>query len=348
MMFILVCRVAIACLMLLMPLAAPGYSQETTGTILGTLVDQTGAVLPAVKVVITSVDTGQVREVVTNNVGQYTASLPVGNYEISFLLPKFQPFTARRISLHVNDRLQVNGRLIVSGAVETLTVTAERLVQPTSAVQNLIQPLAVRELPLLTRTPVQLVTLVPGVSSDLREEACFCDQGNLDISINGARRSAVNWLLDGASNVNVWNNYTLVTTPSLEAIQEINVITSTYAAEWARNGGGVVNAVTKSGTNRFSGSVYEFVRNDALNANSFFRNMAPFPQINSAPPRLRYNNFGYTLGGPALPSRKKLFFFFSQEWRRSTRDKRQVRVIRSRSGVVDGPRQSKLCPARGA
>ena len=313
--------------MLLMPLAAPGYSQETTGTILGALVDQTGGVLPGVKVVITSVDTGQTREVVTNNVGQYTASLPVGNYEISFLLPNFQPFTARGISLHVNDRLQVNGKLVV-GAVETLTVTAERLVQPTSAVQYLIQPVAVRELPLLTRTLVQLVTLVPGVSSDLREDACFCDQGNLNISINGARRSAVNWLLDGASNVNGWNNYTLVTTPSLEAIQEINVITSTYAAEWARNGGGVVNAVTKSGTNRFSGSAYDFLRNDALNANSFFRNMDPRPEINSTPPRLRYNNFGYTLGGPALPSRKKLFFFFSEEWRRSTRDEETVRLRR--------------------
>ena len=125
----------IAWLMLLLPLAVPGYAQETTGTILGALVDQTGGVLPGVKVVITSVDTGQTREVVTNNVGQYTASLPIGNYEISFLLPNFQPFTARGISLHVNDRLQVNGRLIV-GAVETMTVTAERLVQPTSAVRQ--------------------------------------------------------------------------------------------------------------------------------------------------------------------------------------------------------------------
>jgi hypothetical protein len=306
--------------MLLVPLTAPGYSQETTGIIFGTLVDQTGAVLPGVKVRIASVDTGHMREVVTNDVGQYTASLPIGNYEISFFLPNFQPFTARGISLHVNDRLQVNGKLIV-GAVETLTVTAERLIPPTSAVQTLIQPSAVRELPLLTHTFVQLVTLVPGVSSDLREEACFCDQGNLDVSINGARRSAVNWLLDGASNVNGWNNYTLVTTPSLEAIQEINVITSTYGAEWAGNGGGVVNAVTKSGTNRFSGSAYHFLRNDALNANSFFRNMDRGPEINSAPARLRYNNFGYTLGGPVLPTRQKLFFFFSEEWRRSARDK---------------------------
>jgi hypothetical protein len=316
----LVRRAVITCLTLLMS-SASGYSQETKGTILGALVDQTGGVLPGVKVVIASVDTGQVREVVTNNAGQYTASLPVGNYEISFHLPNFQPFTARGISLHVDDRFQVNGKLIV-GALETLTVTAERLVQPTSEVHNLIQSVAVRELPLLTRTPIQLVTLVPGVSSDLREEACFCDQGNLNVSINGARRSAVNWLLDGASNVNIWNNYTLATTPSLEAIQELNVITSTYSAEWARNGGGVVNVVTKSGTNRFSGSAYEFLRNDALNANSFFRNMADIRAGTSDPPRLRYNNFGYTLGGPALPSRKNLFFFFSEEWRRSTRDKR--------------------------
>jgi hypothetical protein len=320
MMLALVRRAAIPCL-LLMPLAAPAYSQETTGTILGALVDQTGAVLPRVKVVITSVETSRIREVVTNNAGQYMASLPVGNYEISFLLPNFRPFTARGISLHVNDRLQVNGKLIV-GAVETLTVTAERLVQPTSAVQHLIQQVAIRELPLLTRTFVQLATLVPGVSSDLREEACFCDQGNLDISINGARRSSVNWLLDGASNVNGWNNYTLVTTPSLEAIQEINVITSTYAAEWARNGGGVVNAVTKSGTNRFSGSAYHFLRNDALNAIPFLRSEDSRAYVNSTPARLRYNNFGYTLGGPALPGRRKLFFFFSQEWRRSTRDER--------------------------
>jgi hypothetical protein len=318
--FPLVPRVAIVCALLLVRLSVPTYAQETSGTILGELVDQTGAVLPQVKVVITSVDTGRIREVATNHVGQYSASLPVGNYEISFLLPNFQPFTARGISLHVNDRLQVNGKLVV-GAVDTLTVTAERLVQPTAAVRHLVPLLAIQELPLLTRTLVQLVTLVPGVSSDLREDACFCDQGNLDISINGARRSAVNWLLDGASNVNGWNNYTLVTTPSLEAIQEVNVITSSYGAEWARNGGGVVNAVTKSGSNRFSGSAYEFLRNDALNANSFFRNMHPRPEINGPPPRLRYNNFGYTIGGPVLPGRKKLFFFFSEEWRRSHRDK---------------------------
>ena len=92
---------------------------------------------------MTSSDTGQTREIVTNSVGQYSATLPIGNYEISFVLPNFQPFTTRGISLHVNDRLQVNAKLVV-GAVETLTVTAERLVQPTSAFAILIQPEAVQ------------------------------------------------------------------------------------------------------------------------------------------------------------------------------------------------------------
>ena len=187
---------------------------------------------------------------------------------------------------------------------------------------------------------------MPGVSSDLREDACFCDQGNLNLSINGARRSAVNWLVDGASNVNGWNNYTLVTTPSLEALEEINVITSSYSAEWARNGGGVINAVTKSGTSRFSGSAYHFLRNDALNANSFFRNMSPRPEINGAPPRLRYNNFGYTIGGPALPGRKKLFFFFSEEWRLSSRDKRAVGSAVPDPDVAHRSRQFRVCSPR--
>jgi hypothetical protein len=315
-----VLRYLAVCLLVTLPAAVLG-AQETTGTILGRVTDQTGGVLPGVKVVITSGGTGETRQTATNSVGQYTVALPIGNYEVSFQLPNFQTYTARRlVLLHVNDKLQVDAKLDV-GAVETLTVTARRLVQQTAAVQAPIQQVAIEELPLLGRTPVQLVTLVPGVSSDLREETCFCDQGNLDISINGARRSAVNWLLDGASNVNAWTNYTLVTTPALEAIQEINVITSSYSAEWPGHGGGVVNAVTKAGSNRFSGSAYEFLRNDRLNANSFFRNLDSNPATNSEPRRLRYNNFGYTAGGPALPTRKTLFFFVSGELRRSVSDK---------------------------
>jgi hypothetical protein len=319
-------RAALATLVLLAAPVGAAHSQETTGTILGTLIDQTGGVLPGVKVVVTSVETGQARKVVTNGAGQYSVSLPVGTYEIGFFLPNFKPFTARGLALHVNDRLQVNGKLVV-GAVETLQVTAERLVQPTATVQYLVSQTAIEELPLLNRTFVQLATLVPGVSSDLFENFCYCAPedlgGTLSTSINGSRWSAVNWLLDGASDVNVKTNDTLLAAPSLESIQEINVLTSNYSAEWPRNGGGIVNVVTKSGTTRFSGSAYEYLQNDALNANDFFRNMSPDPGVNSSPKRLRYNNFGYSLGGPALPGRRKLFFFFSEEWRKSSRSMNQ-------------------------
>ncbi len=317
--------------LMLVPSAVPGYSQETTGTILGTLLDQTGGVLPGVKVTIVRTDTGQTREIVTNNVGQYSAALPIGNYEISFLLPNFQLYTAKGIALHVNDRLSMNAKLDRRRRGDAdRDGGAARSADGRGSVTSLHRSPSAN-CRSCTRTPVELVTLVPGVSSDLREDACFCDQGNLNISINGARRSAVNWLLDGAINVNSFNNYTLVTTPSLEAIQEINVITSNYTAEWARNGGGVVNVVTKSGTSRFSGSAYDFLRNDAPERQLVLSQHGPETGNQQRTTAAPVQQLRVSLGGPALPSRSKLFFFVSQEWRRSARDKRTVRVRRSRS-----------------
>ncbi|MCX6550877.1 MAG: hypothetical protein NTY02_07710, partial [Acidobacteria bacterium] len=114
------------------------------------------------------------------------------------------------------------------------------------------------------------------------------------------------------------SNITLLSTPTLESIQEFRIITSSYAAEWPRSGGGVVNVVTKSGTSKFKGNAYEFFRNDALNANSWFRNQSTNPDVRK-PPYLRYNNFGYTFGGPIVPFKEKAFFFWSQEWRRIQR-----------------------------
>src|SRR5436190_715134 len=123
----------------------------------------------------------------------------------------------------------------------------------------------------------------------------------------------------GVSNVDVGSNITLLSTPTLESIQEFKIITSSYAAEFPRSGGGVVNIVTKGGSQKFQGTAYDFVRNDRFNANSFFRNRSTDPAIRGSAPRLRYQNPGYTIGGPLLPSRQKAFFFWSEEWRYSTR-----------------------------
>jgi hypothetical protein len=294
-------------------------AQETTGTITGVVTDQTGAVLPGVSVTITNTNTSVSRTVVTNQAGQYTATLlPVGAYEVTFELQGFQLVMLKDIALHVNDRLQLDGRLTLGGVAEIIEVTSARtLVQPVAALQSTMTSTQVKELPLNNRNFVQLATLAPGVSSDLADEVGVGLTSVVSISINGGRRNAVNWLVDGVSDVDVGSNITLLSTPSLESIEEFKIITNGYQAEWPRSGGGIVNVVTKSGSARFAGSGYEFLRSDKLNANSFFRNLNPDPAINSAPPKLKYNNFGGTVGGPVVPGR--MFFFFSEELRRINR-----------------------------
>ncbi|OFW09711.1 MAG: hypothetical protein A3H96_01215 [Acidobacteria bacterium RIFCSPLOWO2_02_FULL_67_36] len=285
------------------------------------MTDQSGAVLPGVSVIAKHVQTGRTAEAVTNGAGQYgLALLQPGTYEVSFVLSGFQSATIKGIELHVNDRLDISHKMGVGGLSETIEVSAaQQFVQSSPAVQNLIGPTQIQELPLNNRVFVQLATLVPGVSSDLPDEVGIGLTSTVSISVNGGRRNAVNWLVDGVSNVDVGSNITLLSTPTLESIQEFKIITSSYAAEWPRSGGGIVNIVTRGGTQKFSGTGYEFFRYDKLNANSFFRNSSTNPDIRNNAPRLRYNNFGYTIGGPMLPSRQKAFFFWSEEWRRIAR-----------------------------
>jgi Carboxypeptidase regulatory-like domain len=310
-------------LVLLMLLVAASHiavsAQETTGTITGSAADQTGGALPGVTVTVKNTTVGVTRTVVTNEAGLYTASLlPVGGYEVTFELQGFQTVAVRNITLHVNDRLQIDGKLSVGGVTEAIEVTAARqLVQPVAALQTTVNAQQIREMPLNNRNFVQLATIAPGVSSDLSDEVGVGLASTVSVSINGSRRNAVNWLVDGVSNVDVGSNITLLSTPSLESIDEFKIITNGYQAEWPRSGGGIINVVTKSGGSKFAGSAYEFLRTDKLNANSFFRNLNTDPALNSAPPKLKYNNFGATLGGPAIPN--KMFFFFSEELRRINR-----------------------------
>ena len=140
----------------------------------------------------------------------------------------------------------------------------------------------------------------------------------MSISVNGARRNAVNWLVDGVMNVDVGSNITLLSTPTLESIEQFKIITSSYAAEWPRSGGGIINVVTKSGTSRFSGSGYEFFRSDKLNSNSYFRKQSTDPAVrdNRAGAQVQQLRFHRRRSGA---SKEKLFFFFSEELRRIKR-----------------------------
>jgi hypothetical protein len=354
-------RIALAAA--LCALAMPAMAQEITATLTGTVTDETGAVLPGVTVTVRNTGTGFSKDVVTTGEGVYTAPLlPTGRYEAVFMLAGFQSATATNLQLHVNDRVRVDMTLRTGGVSETVEVNAAaQMIQPMAAVQTLMGSTQVQELPLNNRNFVQLATLVPGVTSSLADEVGVGLTSNVSISINGQRRNAVNWLVDGASNVDVGSNITLLNTPTLESIEEFKIITSSYAAEWPRSGGGIVNVVTKSGTNDFRVSAYEFFRDDSLNANSFIRKQTgcgadgvcldrsangatDFAAIRNNPPALDYHNFGFTVGGPI--KKDKLFFFYSQEWRKISRAPTdRTAIVPEASWLTDPGNANYVAPA---
>src|ERR1043166_5403663 len=338
-------RLTFMALLVTAAVSAAASAQETTATITGTTTDQSGGVLPGVSVTIKNPQAGVSRLVVTSDKGVYTASLlPIGTYDVVFELQGFQTVTVKNVVLHVNDRLQIDGRRTVGGVAETVNVTsATELVQSIPALQTTIGSAQVRELPLNNRNFVQLATLAAGVSSDLSDEVGVGLTSTVSLSVNGARRNALNWLVDGVSNVDVGSNITLLSTPTVDSIEEFKIITNSYAAEWPRSGGGVVNVVTKSGSNSFSGDAYEFLRSDKLNANNFFRNRSTDPKQNSGPAPLKYNNFGGTLGGPVAKDR--LFFFASEELRRIQRATQGTTNVPDPAWLTDPTNANYVAPA---
>jgi hypothetical protein len=233
----------------------------------------------------------------------------------------FKSYVANDVILHVGDHRTLDVTLQVGAVTETVTVsTSEVPVETASAAQDTtITGTQVRELQLNNRNFIQLVALQPGVSSTEPDQVGFGGiSATLAVSVNGNRTSANNWTVDGADVNDSGSNLTIVNVPSIDALGEFTIERSTYDAQYGRSGGGQVNVVTKSGTSQFHGDAYEFVRNDVFNANTFLLNKAGVKK-----PPFRYNDFGYTIGGPAFipghynTDKSKTFFFFSEEWRRT-------------------------------
>lgn len=311
--------------------------EETAATINGQVTDTNGEVIPNATVVVSNNNTGTERRVQTNDEGLYNISpLTPGTYTLSVEQTNFKRYEQTDLVLNARDRRPISITLEPGLTTEVVTVTSDApLIQDSPTGQALISGTQVVELPLANRNFIRLLEAgIPGVSSDLEDDTGFGLTSRANISINGQRRNSVNYFVDGVSNTDVGSNITLLSTPTVDAIQEFKVLTSNYTAEIGRSGGGAVTIVTKGGGNRFSGTLYEFVRNDRFNANSFFNNRlgsradgTPIADV----PKLRYNNFGGTIGGPVyLPrfgeggpgfysGKDKTFFFFSEEVRRVTR-----------------------------
>ena len=293
-------RWAAAAILALALLTTPAYSQGVTASIVGTITDATGAVLPGVTVAATNEGTGLRREVFTNESGNYTIPLlPVGTYSVETALPGFRTEIRTGITLNVDARARIDFSLQVGQLTESIEVVSEApLVQTEdSSVGFVVDRRKVTELPLNGRRFEQLVNLVPGATMSV-EGSLNANRGLFNVV--GQREVTSSFILDGVDNIDpVVRIYAY--RPSIDLIEEFKVQTSAYAAEFGRNSGAVVNVTTKSGTNTVHGAVWEFYRGSALNAKNFFD--SPDKDI----PRQVKNQFGAAVGGP-IKSDKTFFF----------------------------------------
>ncbi|MBI4442399.1 MAG: TonB-dependent receptor [Acidobacteria bacterium] len=290
------------------------WSQGTTAAITGTVKDSTGAVMPGVSVTVRNVETGVARTVQSGAAGRYSVSnIAPGQYEVQVEISGFQSEVRRGIEMTMGREAIVDFTLQVGQVAEQVVVTGEAPLVDTSsaAMAGLVDQQQVEDLPLNGRSLTQLASLQPGVM--YYRSASACTGMGENISIGGARTRQVNFLLNGTSILNYFGK-----SPGgvsghqmgAEAVREFTVLTSSYSAEFGKSAGGVVNAVTKSGTNTFHGSLYEYLRNDNLEATRWEDNAF----AGGIKPQFTRNQFGGSLGGPIR--RDQTFFFLSTEYLR--------------------------------
>ena len=286
--------------------AIAAFGQSQNGSISGTVTDQSGAVVANAKVTVINVGTGAVRNTETTSTGAYTVQgLPPQDYKVSVSASGFGT-SETTLNVSVGSSNTVNIKLAVRSTVVEINVAANSFSginlenAENSQVINTTQLL---DFPTETRNPYALTGLAGSVSYDPSATS-----RGVGYNINGARSASTEILLDGMENTYLFN-VSVATTVPLDAVQEFRLITSNYGPEYGRASGGVVNIVTKSGTNAFHGTAYEFYRPSTFASNSYDHNANNIPKQ-----RFVRNNFGFSIGGPV--KRDKLFFFNNTEWLR--------------------------------
>lgn len=288
-------------------LAPSAFAQAQSGSIVGTVTDQAGAVVAGVKVTLVNEGTRFTRIATTNASGQYVAySIPTGAISITAEMAGFQKLVRNGIQLTAADTLSADLQLTIGNVTETMEVTstAPLLQSQTAVISSLVTNQQMVEMPLNGRTFTALLKLSPGAytgSSTNLTNSPYAMRGDVNISVNGSSAQNNTYLIDGMVNRNLWLS-TLVMVPTVDSIQEVRMLTSNYSAEYGGAAGAITIVQTKSGSNQLHGSVYEFLRNDKLDANTFFNN-----RLGVAKPSFRRNEFGATIGGPI---RKDKTFFF--------------------------------------
>jgi hypothetical protein len=298
---------------------------QNNGSITGTVKDASGAAVAGASVLITSPERGINRPTTTNSTGEYNESaLPQGSYDVIVTAPGFKKYSAKGLKLDVAEKARVDVALEVGATTTEVIVQGDNVAQvetQSSELAGTVTQKEITQLELNGRNFSTLVTLVPGVSNQTgADEGGVGITGSVSYSMNGGRTEYNNWELDGGDNMDNGSNGSLNVYPSIDAISEFKVLTSNYGAQYGRSGSGTVEVETKSGTKAFHGDAYEFVRNDAFNAQNYFNSTVAGGS--GITPEYKKNDFGYSLGGPVFipgvynKDKQKTFFFWSQEWRR--------------------------------
>jgi hypothetical protein len=286
-------------------------AQDVTAAVTGVVSDPTGATVAGASVTAADLDRGTTFSTVTDSAGSYNlARLPVGRYQVKVAVTGFETAVQPTVELVINQVAKIDFQLKVGNVSQTMEVTSSApiLQSETTTLGTVMQSAAITALPLETRNYNQLTLLMPGAVTT-SPGAFNSGQSTFNSGrpyINGNREQANYYLLDGMENVEFVDN-NVAYAPNVDAIEEFNVITNNPSADYGQFMGGVISVVTKSGTNAYHGDAFEFFRNDAMNANEWSRNFSLDPAVSGSPQKLRWNDFGGTLGGPI--KKNKLFFF---------------------------------------
>ena len=317
------CLFAVLAIFSLLFFSVAGFAQSDVGTIVGFVKDQSGAVVPNATVTITNEATGEVHTATSDEQGHFAApSLPPAFYSMSTEAKGFQKYTSSHNKLDSNSTIEIDAALSVGAETQTVEVTGTASVLQTQsgAVQSEVTGQQIQNQELNGRNPLYMAQLLPGTRSGATMgDFNFAVGGGQPFQVNGARTQDTLVTFDGAPAVRTRANGAIIGVASVDATQELQVLTANYSPEYGSAAGGQIRVVTKSGGAQFHGGLYEYLRNSAMNANTWTRNLTPSTRF-AAP--FVYNNFGFAVGGPVWipglaftePLRKRFFWFVNEDW----------------------------------
>jgi Carboxypeptidase regulatory-like domain/TonB-dependent Receptor Plug Domain len=303
--------------------AGTAFAQNDVGSIVGFVTDSSGAVVPNAKVIIKNEGTGESRTVSTDGSGHYAVpNLSPTVYTMTAEATGFQKFESTHNVLASNSTISIDAVLTLGAASQTVEVTATAALLQTqsAAVQSEINGEQIQKMELNGRNPIYMTQFLPGVSSTATlGDFNFAFNSGDSFNINGARTQDTLYTIDGAPAVRTRDDGEIIAGVNVDAVQEMQVITAAYSAEYGGASGAQVRIVSKSGTTNFHGGAYEYLRNSAMNANTWSRNLNPATRF---PSPFVYNNFGFLIGGPIWAPkvpfldklRDKAFFFVNEDW----------------------------------